>query len=102
MMSLRLLLKRLFYWLSQIKRHRNGEVTVSATLITEHGISPCPFCGARAQLKRWVMTPEGSAASDSSYGVQCVGCTAKIYMLDTPESALSKWNSRSTPGGEHG
>lgn len=75
---------------------------MSATLITEHGISACPFCGARAQLKRWVMTPAESNASDSSYGVQCVGCTAKIYMMDTPESALSKWNNRITEGDKNG
>lgn len=67
---------------------------MSYTLITEHGISPCPFCGARAQLKRLVMTPAGSTTGDTSYGVHCAGCTAKIYMQDTPDIATKMWNAR--------
>jgi len=67
---------------------------MSSRLITEKEVLPCPFCGARGQLKEWTTTPQGSIYPSVSYGIQCVGCYAKIYMRDTKEVAMSAWNSR--------
>lgn len=59
----------------------------------EPQLKPCPFCGGPARLKTDEVWFFGTTFS---HDVKCglCGCSVGVNYTDTPEQAVSRWNTR--------
>lgn len=61
-------------------------------------LKPCPFCGGRAILESWPMTPFEQICipieEKAWYGVFCNDCAASGPDDITKEDAIAAWNRR--------
>lgn len=56
---------------------------------------PCPFCGSDELSHGW--SSPGYDGSPSTGNVECHNCNALIYSAGGESSAITAWNTRSTP-----
>lgn len=55
-------------------------------------LKPCPFCGGEASL---YFNPD--QAPDGEWRVSCYACDVALTQWDTPNGAITAWNTRARP-----